>query len=281
MKKKKEKQRDPIDVRLCDFDDVNYHVTIDAAARNILRVSMSAPCWRDIETKGGADAVKKYYDGLAVDPEAGFDVTLQIDLENLPCKEDELVQKIQMLKHNVIGGVFDNYFTALLNGKPIAENYKFDLRGDTSVYFIPRNDRVTIVYELNFTDAVDLAIARIFMQEFVDYRKKLGAAPPCTFGQNPPLELKEFGITEPTQKLGYVSFAVMKGHLEAGRKDKVVSVLQVFRNYVQYHTTCAKAYFHSRMRARCAAMLKILNRAKIETEQREKKTMGGKTFIRQ
>jgi len=121
------------------------------------------------------------------------------------------------------------------------------------------------------------------MQEFVDCKKRMGSAPPCTFSQNAPLELKEFGISTPTQKLGYVSFAVFKSHLENNRKEKVVNMMHLFRDYVSYHIKCSKAYFHSRMRARVVLLLKVLNRAKVELDEskREKKTAQGKTFIRQ
>jgi len=89
-------------------------------------------------------------------------------------------------------------------------------------------------------------------------------------------------VTEPTGNLGFVTFAVMKTHLEQGRKDKVIQVLSVFRNYLQYHIKCSKSYFHSRMRARVVGLLKILARAKVEknTADKEMKTASGKTFTR-
>jgi len=276
--------REPIDVRLCDFDDVAYRVVIDAKDRNTMKVSMQLPCFREIKDKGGKDAVDRHYKGMSIDPESGYDVSLSINFDRLPLKDDELIKKIQMLKPNIMGGIYDYYFDALLTGKPRTDSFKFSLRSDTQVFFLPRADRVIVIFGLDFHDKVDAAIAKIFMQEFVDAkkRKELGQAPPCTFSVNPPLELKEFGMVEPTGNLGFISFAVMKSHLESGRKDKVIGVLQVFRNYIQYHLKCSKSYFHSRMRARVVAMLKILNRAKMERdEKKEMKTIGGKTFIRQ
>ncbi len=38
------------------------------------------------------------------------------------------------------------------------------------------------------------------------------------------------------------------------------------RNYLHYHIKCSKAYIHSRMRAKTADFLKVLNRAKPETK---------------
>jgi len=275
-------QREPIDVRLCDFDDVSYRVVIDAKDRSIMKVSIGLPCYSSISSYGGNTVLDKHYKGLVANkPENGYDVTLNINLDNKPLKDEELISKIQMLKPNLVGGIFDYYFDALLSGKPRNESFKFNLRADTTVFFFPRSDRVTVIYGLDFHDKVDAAIAKVFMQEFVDAKKRIGQAPPCTFGVNPPLELKEYNINEPTGNLGFISFAVMKSHLESGRKDKVIAVLQVFRNYIQYHLKCSKSYFHSRMRARVVSLLKILNRAKVEKdEKKEMKTIGGKTFIR-
>ncbi len=43
--------RIPIDVRLCDFDDVMYHVVLAAETINKLKVSISMPFFRDIQDK--------------------------------------------------------------------------------------------------------------------------------------------------------------------------------------------------------------------------------------
>jgi len=276
-------ERDPMDVRLCDFDDVGYHITIDHANRSELLVSMNLPCYREIENKGASEALKRIYKEMVTEPENGYEVSLKINLDKLSGKEDEIARRVELMKTNIVGAVFDTYFTALLAGKSLTENFKFQLRSDTLVYFMPRNDKIIIVYEIDFTHKVDIAIAKIFMQEFIDCKKRLGAAPPCQFSQNPPLEMKEFGITDPTRKLGYATFAVMKSHLENNRKEKIIITMQMFRNYLAYHIKCSKAFFHSRMRARVVSLIKVLNRAKVEVDEskREKKTAQGKTFIRQ
>jgi len=187
------------------------------------------------------------------------------------------------MKLIAIGGVFDRYFSALLAGRALTDNFTFKLRHDTTLFLLPRADRVTVIFEIDFADKVDQALAKVFMQEFVDCRKRVGAAPPCTFSVNAPLELKEFGITEASRMLGFFAFAIMKGHLERNLKEKVTMVLQTFRNYVQYHLKCSKAYFHSRMRARAAGLIKVLNRAKqdVDETKKEKKNFQGKTFILQ
>jgi len=280
-----EKAVEPMDVKLCDFDDVSYRVTIDTAARNIMLVSMNLPCYTYIEKNGAKDAFEKFYGGYKTDPVTGYDLTLKINIDDLKeqKQKDDLVEKISCLKTNVLAGVFDYYFTALLTnpGKP-PDPFKFDLRSDTTIYFFPKSDRVTIIYSIDFKEKTDKAIAKIFMQEFVEARRGLGAAPPVTWSVNPPMELAHFKITEPTGNLGFISFAVQKSNIDKDKKDRVISVLQAFRNYLQYHIKCSKAYFHSRMRARVASFLQVLNRAKFDRGQEtEKKTISGRTFVRQ
>jgi len=109
--------------------------------------------------------------------------------------------------------------------------------------------------------------------------KKIGRAPPATWGAAPPNELEDFGITENQGNLGYVSFAILKSHVDKGKKEQVVHVLQTFRTFLQYHIKCSKSLFHAKMRNRVRELLKVLNRAKIE-EKKEKKTAAGKTFKR-
>jgi len=274
-------QREAIDVKMCDFDDTTYHVFTPADDLNFLCVSMAAPCFRDIEHRGALAAFKKHYANMLENTEDGFNITLKIDLNTM--KREDVVSKVALLKSNVIGGAFDYYFDPLLNGNTVPEQSFFRLRSDTLVYLIPKNDRITVVFGLDFHDKVDLAVARVFMQEFTLVRNRVGAAPPCGFSQTAPLELQAAGFAnEQSNILGYISFAVMKSHLEHGRKDKVISVLHSFRSFFQYHLKSSKAYFHSRMRARVISLLKVLNRAKAEvpSDKKEMKTSSGKTFVR-
>jgi actin related protein 2/3 complex subunit 2 len=276
-------KREPIDVRLSDFDDSSYRVQIEKDNRSIMKVSLSLPCFRQFADQGGKEAVERHYPGLSIEPESGFDVTLSVNLDDIKGKPEDLITKLSNFKSNVLGGVFDYFFSNLVKGGKPYEKFKFDLRSDTTIFFLPGADRVTIIYSMDFKERVDRAVAKVFLQEFVDARRTLGAAPPVAYGTNPPLELKEFGITEPTGNLGFVTFSVLKSHLDGGKKEKVIAVLQSFRNYIQYHIKCSKSFFHSRMRARVASLLQVLNRAKHEPigdNQTNKKTITGKTFTR-
>lgn len=280
---------EPMDVKLCDFDDVSYRVLIEAESKNILQVSMNCPSFKAIEKVGGKEAIDKKYGKMVAPAAAGYDITLKVNLDDLKDNKakEALVASVSQVKHTAIGGVFHYFFEKLNEGKTVPTHFSFNLRSDTTVYFVPKNDRVTVLFTVDFKEKVDRAVARVFMQEFVDARNKdktLGATPPVGFGVQPPLELEPFGIKEPIKGiLGFVSFSVMKAHVDKPEKrDKVVSVLQGFRNFMQYHIKCSKAHFHARMRARAASLLGMLNRAKpdIDPKTLQARTMSGKTFTR-
>jgi len=281
-------KREPLDVRLCDFDDVAYRVIVDAKAKNNMQVSMQLPCYREIKDFGGQTAFEKSFKDIAVEPLQTFDLSVEVDFNTLAEDEkvkDALVRRIRLFKPLVVGGVFNHFYDALRAGKEeTLKPFKFDLRRDTTIFFIPGKQRVVTVFSLDFQEKTDQAIARVFMQEFVDARKTLGYAPPVTFGPVPPSELKEWGLTEAKPgHLGYVSFAILPAHVSTEAKQtQIVEILQTFRTYIQYHLKCSKSYFHARMRFRCVELLKVLNRARVTSEDKAKpkKTFAGKTFTR-
>jgi len=67
-------------------------------------------------------------------------------------------------------------------------------------------------------------------------------------------------------------------HLKPARRAENISHIQTFRDYFHYHIKASKAYIHSRMRRRTADFLQVLNRARPENEERERKTASGRTF---
>jgi actin related protein 2/3 complex subunit 2 len=268
-----------MDVRLCDFDDVQYRILVDKANVDLMKLSVSIPPFQRFKDKGGQHALDKYYGEFKGSAETGFDFTLHVDCNKVNNKDAEsTIKNLALVKSKVTGGAFENPFTGLMEDKKV-EKFKFDLRPDTTVFFYPMTDRVTVIFEVNFQVKMDQVIANVMLKEFVNSRKQIGRAPPVTWEQNPPAELKEFGISQNKGCLGYMSFAILKSHL--AKQEAVIAVLQTFRTYLQYHIKCSKSYFHSRMRRRVAELIKVLNRAKVPDLKKEKKTITGKTFKRQ
>jgi len=284
-----EKRQQMLDVKLCDFDEVSYNVKIDGSGDKTnapMVLAISCPAYHAIKEYADTE-LKKTFPDMNADDElipSGYDVGLAIDLDKCAeMKDDEknaLVKSLSTSKFTLLSGPFRKYFDDLSTGVNCGENFQFDLRHDTTVYFCPRDDRVTIVYAVDFQEKVDKVIARVFMQELCDARKRVRTAPPFSWSTNPPKELNELGVTKNPGILGYASLAVMATHVKGAKSDQVIEALINFRTFIQYHLKCAKSYFHSRMRKRCTDLLKILNRAKVSFGKKEKKTKSGKTFKR-
>jgi actin related protein 2/3 complex subunit 2 len=280
-------KQEMLEVKLCDFDDAMYFVKVAADNTNEMLVSMSMPGYHYAQDFGAKEALEKHFGDMVTTPEGNNDCTLKIDLTKLPEKEEDkkaLVDKIATMKGRIMGGLFQYYFQGLADKAP-KKAEKFKIRSDTTIYMCPSDDRVVVVYELDFSEDVDKVIAKIMMSEFPGIKKNyrgLDQSPPCHFSETPPSELDQFNVRE-GNALGYISFAVLPGHVkDAVKIENITHVLVTFRSFLQYHIKMSKSYFHSRMRKRSADLLKVLNRAKVEdpNEVKNKKTAAGKTFKR-
>lgn len=282
---KEAKSFTPCDINLQDFDDVSYNIKVDAADANSLLVSMNLPIFADIAEKGGNNAAKEQFGDMLQSSNDPNTVAIKVDFNTVNGlddeKKEELCKKISQMKNNIVGGAFDYYFKALNNKTPITENVQYRIRGDTTLYLVPSSDRVVVIYELNFADKVDQCISKVFLDIFAS--TKAAGAPPCKFSEDPPKELKDhFGVKENSGCLGYISFSVLTRHVTDKQRDQVIHVLQTFRSFLQYHLKMSKSFWHSKMRARCVSLQKVLNRAKVENpeDEKKKKTASGKTFKR-
>lgn len=283
-----EGKRDAIDVKICDFDEVAYSIKIDEKTRETMTIAISCPSYGDIEDKGAKAALVGAFGDMVVDPPPNFDAAIMVTFADLPEEKEllALVEKISMMKTIVLGGVFRMAFDNMNEGGS-TEPFKFDLRKDTRISVHPgkSDKRCTLVFKIDFNNDVNRTIAKVFMQEFVDAKRKVRGGPSFSWNANPPAELKDFNITTNENCLGYCSIGVLPNHCTKKNIHQTVNVLTTFRTYVSYHITCSKSFFHQRMRARTVSLLKVLNRAKVKAVSQDgtkkaKKTASGKKFVR-
>jgi len=141
-------------------------------------------------------------------------------------------------------------------------------------------DRVTVVFSTVFRDEDDVVLGKVFMQEFREGRRASQTAPHVLFShREPPLELQNTGARI-GDNIGYITFVLFPRHTNKAVRDNTINLIHMFRDYLHYHLKCSKAYIHSRMRAKTNEFLKVLNRARPEPKNVEKKTITGRTFIR-
>ncbi|CEG47133.1 peptidase [Plasmopara halstedii] len=274
----------PLEIRLCDFDDVQYDISI---VDNLLTISMAYPPYKTLEGLGAQQMFAVTYPEFQlIAPKTGFDFSLQVNVDLItPTNAASFIGRIAVLKRNILGAPYEQCFEALQNGNastlgPVQIPY----RRNETVYVLPQADRIVIVYSVCFEDKTDQAIARVFLQEFVDTRRTVNNAPPVAFGKDPPLELRGApGLRNSPDLVGYLSLAIFPTHVDTTEKRiKAATLVQGLRNYLHYHIKASKTYLHIRMRKRVDLLLQVLNRARPEKDQSkiQKKTITGRTFAR-
>jgi actin related protein 2/3 complex subunit 2 len=85
-------------------------------------------------------------------------------------------------------------------------------REEEAIYIKASHDRVTVIFSTLFTDAVDRIFAKVFLQEFVDARRRaIQNAPQVLFRSAPPLELQGLrgvGKTGERGQMGFITFGM-------------------------------------------------------------------------
>jgi len=163
-------------------------------------------------------------------------------------------------------------------------------REEEAIYVKASHDRITVIFSTIFREETDRVFGKVFIQEFVDARRRaIQNAPQVLFRNDPPLELQGVpGVKNTgTGEIGYVTFGMsvvgvvwwaalltvavlFPRHLTPQRMPDVISHIQTFRDYFHYHIKASKvcffcvgivpwltcqAYIHSRMRRRTADFL--------------------------
>lgn len=242
--------------------------------------------------------LQREYGQYIVAPEPGYDFSIELDLDNLPAEaeaREELVRRVSLLKRNAMAAPFEKAFdehaalaeeaakftseSAPQGLKDGGEVMAIHYRDEEAIYIRANFDRVTIIFSTVFREETDRIFGGIFLREFVDARRRaIQNAPQVMFRNEPPLELQQVPGVKAGEDVGYITFVLFPRHLTRQRREENISHIQTFRDYFHYHIKASKAYIHSRMRRRTADFQQVLNRARPENEEKERKTASGRTF---
>lgn len=216
---------------------------------------------------------------MEVSPEPGYDFALEINLKTISFGE-KLLQNVSEIKMLLFGGPLDAAFTSLAEKKVVSTKVvSINYRPKETMYICPTASKVVVVFKVDFDDVTDNALARIFLQQFVEAQRIIRTAPTASFSREPPLEIANESVEYTSETTGFLSFGLEERHIQGDRKSTAIALLTGFRSYLLYHIKCSKTYLHMRMRKNVAGWLQVLNRARPEVET-EKKTIAGKTFVR-
>ncbi|KAH8910500.1 arp2 3 complex subunit [Coniochaeta sp. PMI_546] len=289
-----------IDQTVSDFDGVIFHISTPETKTKIL-VSIQIRCFGDLVKYGAEDVLRREYGQYVTSPEPGYDFSVLVDLESLPADKegrDELINKIALLKRNAMAAPFEQAYEEYYQLREAASKFTSEeapqgvreggdvkviqYREEEAIYIKASHDRVTVIFSTVFREETDRVFGKVFIQEFVDARRRaIQNAPQVLFRNDPPLELQGVpGVKNTgTGEIGYVTFVLFPRHLTPQRMPDVISHIQTFRDYFHYHIKASKAYIHSRMRRRTADFLQVLRRARPDSEEhKERKTASGRTF---
>jgi len=268
-----------IDYKCADFDGAIFHVWSSEATPSLVSISLQSSAAQALLKYGGDQVLKEKYGTHYVAPESGYDVTLQYDIDKIPpADKAKVAAEIAKLKCYLYGSVVIKVCDEAEKGQT-GTLYDIPLRDTEERMWLraDSNDRITVVFSINFTDADDIVFGKVFLQEF---KKSVAGAPSVDFVyKNPPLELREVSQPPRSDNIGYVTFVLFDRHFKGEKKLGVAEAIPTFRNYLHYHIKCAKSNLHTRMRNRVDLLLQILNRAKQEIDK-DKTTASGRTFTR-
>nr|CAG4642577.1 EOG090X07NU [Evadne anonyx] len=271
-----------INVVVADFDGVLFHISNPDGDKSKIRVSISLKFYKDLQEHGADELLNREYGDFLTAPEEGYSISVVIDLENIPANWEEVVKKIGLLKRNCFASVFEKYFEFQEQGEDCQGHKRavIHYRDEETLYVEAKADRVTVVFSTVFRDEDDIILGKVFLQELREGRRASHTAPQVLFShREPPLELQDTDA-KVGDNIGYITFVLFPRHTNANVRENTINLIHLFRDYLHYHIKCSKAYIHSRMRAKTSDFLKVLNRARPESKSVEKKTITGRTFIR-
>lgn len=138
-----------------------------------------------------------YPEFALIAPKAGFDFALQVNVDVItpsnastyprmrfpsisvhkpltPCHcffmcTAAFINRIASLKRNILSAPFEQCFEALANGSSSSlAPVQIPFRRNETMYVLPQADRIVIVYSVCFDDKTDQAIARVFLQVYMN-----------------------------------------------------------------------------------------------------------------
>lgn len=216
-----------IDQVVSDFDGVTFHISTPES-KTVILISINVKCFKELVHYGAEQVLQREYGPYIVAPESGYDFSVQVDLDNLPAEQDakdDLIRRISLLKRNAMAAPFEQAFDEYQRLHEEASKYTSEsapqgvgeggevraihYREEEAIYIKASHDRVTVIFSTIFREETDRIFGKVFLQEFVDARRRaIQNAPQVLFRNDPPLEIQ--GVSglpaAGTHEVGYITF---------------------------------------------------------------------------
>lgn len=180
-----------IDQVVSDFDGVTFHLSTPESKTKIL-ISINVKCFKDLVQYGAQEVLQREYGSYIVNPEPGYDFSVEIDLENLPAEEEarqELIMRLALMKRNAMAAPFERAFDEFAKLAEEAQGFSSEsappgvkeggqvmavhYREEEAIYIKASYDRVTVIFSTVFREETDRIFGKVFLQVRLDRRQLL------------------------------------------------------------------------------------------------------------
>merc|ERR1711971_1191510 len=183
--------------------------------------------YKELQEHGADDVLKREYGDLLVAADDGFDVTVQLDLSNIPENWEEIVKECGLLKRNCFAAVFEKYFEFQEKEEVGQQRAVIHYRDDETMYVQAKSDRVTVIFSTIFKDASDIILSEVFMREFREGRKAKATAPTVLFSnKEPPMGLEDTDART-GEGVGYITFVLFPRHTGKDTRDNTIDLIHL------------------------------------------------------
>lgn len=151
-----------------------------------------------------------------------------------------MIRRISLLKRNAMAAPFEQAFDEYATLQEQASHFTSETapqgvreggevraihyRDQEAIYIKASHDRVTVIFSTIFTDETDRIFGKVFLQEFVDARRRaIQNAPQVLFRNDPPLELQgQKGLQSGKGEVGYITFGRFERCLRRSKNTNIV-----------------------------------------------------------
>lgn len=179
-----------LDVQFVDFDGVRFHLST-SERKTLLLLSMQIRCWDELVKYGASDVLQREYGSLlAAQPEPEYNVSLEIDLEQIPADpgafdcsrpvasalmslrkseaRDAFIISVALFKRNALAAPFELGFKTQkeleASGGTQGELMQIHYRDEEAIYVQASPDRVTVIFSTVFREETDRIFGKVFLQ---------------------------------------------------------------------------------------------------------------------
>ncbi len=204
-------------------------------------------------------------------------------------KRDFMGAPIRRALISLSQGIILIFYYFLGAGLP-TDSCEIPYRADEKYWVLAAKGEVTVSFGLNFDNATDKALARIFLLEFSDSKRHVKNPPAILYHDSkfPDGLLAAFpDANKERYSNGVISFskywivfialiALFVNHVKP-TYEQPLTFLIGFRQYLHYHFHAIKASLHTKMRKRVEIFQRVITKAKrdVDAPKKYKDTIGG------